>query len=245
MSKLPALITALLSGLLPGSASAHGSAALVLLMDHSAVMPTARIDDKGRVTDGINRDLAQLLGERLGRVPHFLALPRRRIPQALAQGQADLVCGYLPAWLPGPFAWSRPFLPSAYWVVTRQDRPAPESLQALAQQRLGTVRGFAYPELEAALGRPLLRDDAPNGVTSLRMLALARVDHVVVVQRFLEYQQRIGAFTTPLHPPLEVSRYLARCALSPRSRIGLDALNEALGAIVEDGSLERLLQRYR
>lgn len=244
MRKLPALLTALLPALLVGAAPAHAGEALVMLVDLSGVMPTIRIEH-GQVREGINHDLALLLGERLGREPRFLLMPRRRIADALERGEADLLCDYLPAWLPGPFAWSRPFLPSAYWVVTRRDRPAPASLQALAQQRLGTVRGYAYPELEAALGGPLLREDAPNGEASLRMLALERVDHLVVVQRFLEYQQRIGAFTTPLHPPLKVSSYLAQCALSPRSGISLEQLNQALISIANDGSLERLLHRYR
>jgi len=244
MRRLPTLLSALLPSLLLGAAPAHAGDSLVMLLDNSAVMPTLRVD-RGQVVAGINHDLALLLAERLGLQPRFLLMPRRRMAPALERGEADLVCNYLPAWLPGPFVWSRPFLPSAYWVVTRQDRPAPGFLQALAKQRIGTVRGFAYPELEAALGGSLLREDAPNGEASLRMLSLARVDHAVVVQRFLEYQQRTGGFDTPLHPPLVVSSYLSQCALSPRSGITVDRLNQVLSDIVDDGSLEHMLQRYR
>ncbi len=244
MRKLPALLTALLPSFLLGAASARAADTLVMLLDHSAVMPTVRIEH-GQVVEGINRDLALLLAERLGREARFLLMPRRRVANTLERGEADLLCDYLPAWLPGPFLWSRPFLPSAYWVVTRRDRPAPGFLQALLKQRIGTVRGYAYPELEAALGGALLREDAPNSEASLRMLSLARVDHLAVVQRFLEYQQHIGAFATPLHPPLVVSSYLSQCALSPRSSITVERLNQALSDIVDDGSLERVLQRYR
>jgi len=226
------------------SPAARAAAPLVMLVDHSEEMPSARIE-RGEVLEGISHDLAQLLGERLGREPRFLVLPRRRVAQALASGEADLLCDYLPAWLPGPFAWSRPFLPGAYWVVTRRDREAPASLAALVSRRVGTVRGYAYPELQAQLGAANWREDAPNADASLRMLALGRVDHAAVSQRFLQYQQRIGSFTVPLHAPLPVSSYQTQCALSPRSSIRLGALNQALGEIVGDGSLERLLQRYR
>lgn len=217
---------------------------LVMLVDHSEEMPSARIE-RSQVQEGISHDLAQLLGERLGREPRFLVLPRRRVAQALASGEADLLCDYLPAWLPGPFAWSRPFLPGAYWVVTRREREAPASLAALVGQRVGTVRGYAYPELQARMGAANWREDAPTADASLRMLALGRVDHAAVSQRFLQYQQRIGSFTVPLHAPLPVSSYQTQCALSPRSSVRLSALNQALGEIVSDGSLERMLQRYR
>lgn len=238
------LLLALCFAALAGAPAAQAAAPLVMLVDHSEEMPSARIE-RGQVMEGISHDLAQLLGERLGREPRFLVLPRRRVAQALTAGEADLLCDYLPAWLPGPFAWSRPFLPGAYWVVSRRDREAPASLAELAGQRVGTVRGYAYPELQAQLGETNWREDAPNADASLRMLALGRVDHAAVSQRFLQYQQRIRSFTMPLHPPLPVSSYQTQCALSPRSSIRLGALNRALGEIVADGSLERLLQRYR
>lgn len=238
------LLLALCAAALAGAPTVQAAAPLVMLVDHSEEMPSARIE-RGQVMEGISHDLAQLLGERLGREPRFLVLPRRRVAQALATGEADLLCDYLPAWLPGPFAWSRPFLPGAYWVVTRRDRQAPTSLAELTTRRVGTVRGYAYPELQAQLGETNWREDAPNADASLRMLALGRVDHAAVSQRFLQYQQRIGGFNVPLHAPLPVSTYQTQCALSPRSSVRLGVLNQALGEIVSDGSLERMLQRYR
>lgn len=238
------LLLALSSAAFAAPPAAQAAAPLVVLVDHSEEMPSARIE-QGQVLDGVSHDLALLLGERLGREPRFLVLPRRRVAQALASGEADLLCDYLPAWLPGPFAWSRPFLPGAYWVVTRRDREAPASLAELASQRVGTVRGYAYPELQAQMGAANWREDAPNADASLRMLALGRVGHAAVSQRFLQYQQRVGSFTVPLHAPLPVSSYQTQCALSPRSGLRLAALNQALAEIVGDGSLERLLQRYR
>lgn len=258
---VPRVFAALLALALPvaaGAASASASAdeaapagrasaalpKLVLLVDDSAEMPSARVD-KGHVVDGISRDLGQLIARRVGRTLQVLALPRRRVAGALSSGEADLLCDYLPDWLPGPFLWSRSFLPNATWVVTREDRPWPGSVQGLAGQRVGAVGGYAYPELQRALGTQLVRDDAPNGAANLRKLALGRVDHLVLSQRYLQYQQRIGAFTTPLHPPLVVGSYLSQCALSPRSTLELPALNQALTDLSADGSLERMLQRYR
>ena len=245
---VPALTLAL-AGLLaspgtPARPAQAPSSALVLLVDDSAEMPSARTD-RGQVVDGISHDLGLLLARRLGRELHFLVLPRRRVASALASGEADLLCDYLPDWLPGPFTWSRPFLPNVTWVVTRADKPWPGSVQGLSGQRVGAVGGYAYPELQRALGDRLVRDDAPNSAANLRKLGAGRVDHVVLSQRYLQYQQRIGALTTPLHPPLVVGSYLSQCALSPRSSVDLPALNHALSELSSDGSLERMLQRYR
>jgi ABC-type amino acid transport substrate-binding protein len=252
LAALLALILPLMARAAPASAAALGPAVsapaaerpLILLVDDSAEMPSARVD-KGQVLDGISRDLGQLIARRLGRRLQMLALPRRRVAGALGSGEADLLCDYLPDWLPGPFLWSRAFLPNATWVVTREDRAWPGSVQGLAGQRVGAVGGYAYPELQRALGPQLVRDDAPNGAANLRKLALGRVDHLVLSQRYLQYQQRIGAFSTPLHPPLVVGSYLSQCALSPHSSLDLTALNQALTDLSADGSLERMLQRYR
>lgn len=228
----------------PADSVPAAAAKLVLLVDDSAEMPSARVE-KGRVVDGISRDLGELIARRLARTLQVLALPRRRVAGALVGGEADLLCDYLPEWLPGPFLWSRGFLPNATWVITREDRAWPASVQGLAGVRVGAVGGYAYPELQRALGPQLVRDDAPNGAANLRKLALGRVDHLVLSQRYLQYQQRIGAFNTPLHPPLVVGSYLSQCALSPRSTLELPALNQALTDLLADGSLERMLQRYR
>ncbi|MBB2486804.1 hypothetical protein H5407_16375 [Mitsuaria sp. WAJ17] len=155
---------------------------------------------------------------------------RRRVAQALASGEADRLCDSLPAWLP-----------EADGVITRRDREAPASLRERASHHVGAVRGYAYPELEAQLGEANWREEAPNAAASLRRPALGRGDHAAVSQRFLQYPQRIGSLTVPLHAPLPVSSGQTRCAPSPRGSIGLDALNQALAEIVSDGSLERRL----
>jgi polar amino acid transport system substrate-binding protein len=73
-------------------------------------LPQALIRD-GQVVDGLQHDIAIELGQRLGRPMRFRVVPRRRVgPLMLAGEYADLICTYLPAWLPGPLQWSRPFL---------------------------------------------------------------------------------------------------------------------------------------
>lgn len=217
---------------------------LTVLVDTSTEMPLASIQG-GRLEGGLHRDLGVALAERLGRDAQFLLLPRKRIDLALQDGSADLICFYLPAWLPGPFQWSQAFLPNADVLVSRRDVPQPTSLAALAGEPIGTVHGFSYPTLQAALGPRLLRDDAPSAGLNLRKLAAGRIRHVVLNQLYLGYQLRAGGLAVALHPPLVLEASEAGCALSQRSSVSLEALNRAIGQLTSTGQLEHMLARYR
>ena len=217
---------------------------LVMLVETSGLMPQARIEGD-RVVEGLHLDLGQALARRLGRDLVARPVPRKRLAEALQRGEGDLLCDYQSDWLPGAFAWSRPFLPDQALLVSAASAPAPATLTALAGQPVGTVRGYVYPEVADALRSGFLRDDAPDAVANLQKLELGRIRHALTGRRVLEYQQRIGRFRLPLHPPLVVSEVLAQCALSPSSPVGLAALNAAIQGLVSEGELNRLLAKYR
>lgn len=225
-------------------AGAQATRPLVMLVETSALMPQARIEGEA-VVEGLHLDLGQALARRLGRELVARPTPRKRLAEALQRGEGDLLCDYQSEWLPGAFAWSRPFLPDQALLITAASAPAPGSLSAVAGQPVGTVRGYVYPEMTDALRSGFMRNDAPDAVANLQKLALGRVQHALTGRRVLEYQQRTGNFKLALHPPLVVSEVLAQCALSPSSPVGLAALNAAIHGLVAEGELTRLLARYR
>ncbi len=225
--------------------TAAAAAPLVVLVDSSVQMPQALIRD-GQVVDGLQHDIAIELGQRLGRPVRFRVVPRRRVgPLMLAGEDADLICTYLPAWLPGPLQWSRPFLDDGELLVTAKRHPAPMRLAELAGQRIGTIAGFEYNEVAAALGAAFLRDDGPNLESLLRKLALGRVDHALVGRASFEYLLRRGEVPLALHPPLVVAHWRTACALSPHALVALADLDAALMAMQADGSLARIADKYR
>ncbi len=217
---------------------------LVMLVETSALMPQARIEDD-RVVEGLHLDLGRALGRRMGREVVARPVPRKRLAEALQRGEGDLLCDYQSDWLPGAFAWSRPFIPDQALLISPAAVPAPGTLAALAGQPVGTVRGYVYPEMTDLLRGGFIREDAPDAVVNLQKLEIGRVRHALTGRRVLEYQQRIGNFKTPLHPPLVVSEVMAQCALSPSSPVGLASLNAAIQGLVAEGELGRLLARYR
>lgn len=216
---------------------------LVMAVDNATEMPMARIQGN-QVVDGMTLALGQLLGRHLQQDLRFVPVPRRRLADSLLRGEADLVCGYLPAWLPGPLRWSQPFFRQEEWLLTRAEAPAPRRLSDLRGQRIGTVLGFVYPELLEALGTGFVRDDAPNAAANLRKLAAGRMDHASVSSRVLRHMQKEGSFRAALHPPLVVTSYTTQCALSSASSLSVEALNHAIGHMERDGSLRELYQRY-
>lgn len=227
----------------PGLRAQPGGRPLVLVVDSATDLPNARIEHD-RVVGGLTLELAQLLAARMGVETVAISRPRRRLLQSLLDGEADWVCSYMAAWLPGPLRWSQGFFEHEEVVATRADHPAPRQLQDLAGQRLGTILGFVYPEVEAALGRDFLREDAPNAEANLRKLVAGRVAHALVSQRLLQYHRLQGRVPIALHPPLLVHRYRTQCALGPKASVSLEQLNRAIEQVQRDGSLQALTQRY-
>lgn len=246
MPQLPMLRRrALLLAVCAPTAARSGQAPLHVLVDGSIEMPQALFKD-GQAVDGLQVELAREIGRRLDRPVAFHLVPRRRVAPMLAAGeQADLICNYLPAWLPGPLQWSRAYLDDADLLVTAARRTRPSQLSDVAGQPIGTVSGFVYPEVAAALGPRFLRDDAPNAIATLRKLALGRVDHALVGRVTFEYLMRRGDVPVDLHPPFVIARFKTACALSPRSPVTLTQLDGALAAMQSDGSLGRIFDRYR
>jgi polar amino acid transport system substrate-binding protein len=216
---------------------------LVVLVDAGSHMPLADIAD-GALVGGLHRDVGAAVAERLGRTPQFKVWPRKRIGAALEQGEGDVLCMYMPDWLPGRLHWSVPFVPMTEVVISRSSAPRPLSLADLADQQIGTVLGYVYPELEHALGTHFVRADTASGLNSLRKLELGRVRHAETTTLFVDYFLKQGG-KLDIHPPLVVKTYRTQCAVSPRGSVAVDDVNRAIGQLLHDGGLARILASYQ
>lgn len=227
--------------------AAVGAAAasdLVFIIDASTEMPWARLQNK-QVTGGLHRDLALALGAQLGRDAKLLVLPRKRLASAIERGEADIVCGLRPEWFAGPFDWSVPVLPDGELIMSLASARRPTTLTDLRGQAIGTVSGFAYPELEQALGEGFVREDAPNAEANLRKLNRGRMQYAVANQLYADYQRRQGAIKVALHPDYMLTQYVTPCALSRRSQVKLSELNQAIVSLKKAGALNRMIDTYR
>jgi ABC-type amino acid transport substrate-binding protein len=194
--------------------------------------------------DGLLKDLAEALAPRLGRRIDYVVLPSKRAATALMRDEADLHCYVEPGWLQGQLGLTRPFIGSAEVIAAGPTTLAPATLQALAHERLGTVLGYVHPKLEAELKGPILREDAVNAETNLRRLAVGRMRYAITDRLSLQFfiREHPGS---GLREVAEVERHELSCAVGLRAAAQLPAINRALEQMGQDGSLERMLARYR
>nr|WP_316639421.1 ABC transporter substrate-binding protein [uncultured Roseateles sp.] len=235
--------SAALAALLPLCGVAN-SAELRIAVETSTEMPMADLVNN-RLVGGIHRDIGEAIARRLRRTARFELLPRKRLTQSLLAGHADLACHFLPAWLPGEFDWTQPFLPNALLLISEAQGAQPKAIEDVRDDPIGTVLGFVYPEVSTALGAGFVREDAVSSLANLRKLSAGRLRHALIGEVFLSYQQRIGAFPLRIHPPLVVHRYNAQCAVSRRGQVTAGEVNAAIDAIKHAKEIESIYQQYR
>lgn len=216
---------------------------LKVLVTTSVDMPMADIRD-GKLLGGVHLDLGKALAQKLHRELVIEVLPRKRLALALESGRADILCTYQPEWLEGRHQWTQAFFPQSELLVSSASVARPHSPADVRGQAVGTVLGFAYPEMDQALGSDFIRSDATSAVANLQKFQLGRVRHMIVDKAFFEYQLRQGA-KFDAHPPLVLKQQLTRCALSMRSAVPLAEVEAAINELVHEGAINHILSNYR
>ncbi|SHH12544.1 ABC transporter substrate-binding protein [Massilia sp. CF038] len=217
---------------------------LVVLVDTANDMPMARFE-RYRLVDGIHRDIGVALAQHMQRSARFMSLPRKRLVRALEDGSADVLCSYVPEWLDGRLHWSQAFIPIAEVLVSARSAPRPRSVDDVAGKPVGTVLGYAHPEMEALLGARFVRADGPTADANLRKLAAGRIEYALTGKSFLEWRQKNGALKVALHPPLVVKNYMGQCAVSPKGRVTLAEVDLAITQMVKEGKVGTILAKYQ
>jgi polar amino acid transport system substrate-binding protein len=225
-------------------ALAASAAELVVLVDRASDMPMASFDS-GRLVGGIHKDLGEALARNLGRQVRFVILPRKRIARALREGEADILCGYTPQWLEGDYLWSRTVFTADEVLATDASVPAPRSIEDVRGQPIGTILGYAHPEMEKVLGKDFMRDDAPNMEVNLEKLARGRVHHILIAKGVLEYRQRLRPRPLMLHPPLPVASFATSCAVSRQGHVSLADIDAAIEQAHQSGTIANILKFAR
>ncbi|MET3130246.1 polar amino acid transport system substrate-binding protein [Oxalobacteraceae bacterium GrIS 1.11] len=216
------------------------AAELVVLVDRASDMPMAAFAS-GNLVAGIHKDLGETLARKLGRQVRFVILPRKRIARALQLGEADILCGYAPQWLQGDYLWSRTVFSAEEVLVTDTSVAAPHSIEDVRGQAVGTILGYAHPEMEKLLGKDFVRDDAPNMEVNLEKFARGRVHHILIAKGVLEYRQRLRQAPLKLYPPLPVMSFSTRCAVSRKGHVSLSEIDDAIGQAYQDGTIASML----
>ncbi|MET0855652.1 MAG: transporter substrate-binding domain-containing protein [Telluria sp.] len=223
---------------------AHALPELKIVVDTSTAMPMALIADS-KVVGGIHRDLGLAIARELNAEPEFILMPRKRIPSVLEQGAGHLACHFLPEWMDGQFDWSEPFMPNALLLLSSSRVPRPASLASLRGTRIGTVLGFAYPDVTRVLGADFVREDAADATGNLMKFDAGRLNHVLTGDVFLRYQQRRHGLAADMQNAIVVRRYLASCVVSRASPYPVAQVNRAIKNIRDRKELDAIYDKYR
>ncbi|MDX1677462.1 transporter substrate-binding domain-containing protein [Arsukibacterium sp.] len=229
------------------TAAASEITMLRAVVSDSNTPPYAIFDESGALSAGLSKDILDALSQVSQLNIQYLDLPRARIESWLETGQADIACFLNPDWVAEPslYLWSPPLFATQQLFIRRADSPPIKGLADLAGKRVGTTRGFTYPELEQvfALG-DVIRDDANSLQRNLKRLEQGRLDVVMSVD--LSYYFFInnggpGHFNADPIWSTPPSVYCAISRFHPELAVRLIA---GLNTLLESKFISRQLRRY-
>lgn len=196
-------------------------------------------------TGGFLYEISVAIADALNEPYDMVIVPRGRVPQELISGNLDLLCHASTGWSP-PYRnqvdWSIPVYNYTKIIVGKTTLPFAR-IEDIPQTTIGTVDDFVYPELEKRfIDKTLFRDNAPSVSASVGKLLGGRLDYIVMNE--LEFQ-----FYKEKHAQLQRSSFSiekmdVRCALSRKSSLTLEKLNQTIEHLKEKQVLQKIYQRY-
>lgn len=208
------------------------------------------IIENGEISGGFLFDLGNALANRMGLEARFRHLPRNRIGPELISGNIDLYCLASPDFYPTfPISsFSAPLFVENDIMVFAREYAGATTLEGMAGARVGTVLGYAYmPEIEAMFGSGRgVREDARTATANLRKLAGGRLDAVIlpalVWRDAVRQDPEIAKAVRP--ETLTLTAQTRTCLVSSAGAVSVDAVNQALAAMRNDGSLADLIDHH-
>ncbi len=219
---------------------------LVFSVSTGSAMPMTQFR-KGILVDGLLKDFGDALARELGMTPRYVSLPRKRVESAVQAGRADLLCDMRPEWLDDArWRWTDVVFSNNMVVANRTDTPPLRQLSDLNGERLGTLLGYVYPELDRALGERFHRDDGTTDDVNTNKLLTGRFRYMVSNSLYVDYQRKVHPGRQRLHATVFTIRpFDTYCALPLAGKLTVDQVNAAIAALRRRGDLQQIHLRYR
>jgi polar amino acid transport system substrate-binding protein len=196
---------------------------------------------------GFDVQIAQLLGEGLGRTPRFIQTGFTTLEASAARGDFDVALSGIED---SPARRSRLAVTIPYYefreilTVRDGDRARYRTLADLAGRRVATLGATLAADLLAAAQRdsglvPVIYEDDVHPYSDL---LLGRIDAVVLDQVLAERGVRRNAGLVNQPAPLAVGHYVG--VLAAEQAPLRDRMNDILRAAMRDGRLEAIFRRW-
>ncbi|MDP2716056.1 ABC transporter substrate-binding protein [Rheinheimera sp.] len=196
---------------------------------------------------GLSKDIIDELGRQLNRPVLYLNLPRARVEPWLLQGEAEIACFLNPDWVSQPeqLLWTDALFNTQQLLVRLRQAEPVAAVQHLAGKRVGTSRGFTYPELEQVFrSGDVIRDDAHSLESNLLRLKQGRLDVVMTVDLSYHFYVNTTGDHSFAADPLWSAPPAVYCGLSRHDATGAQQLNATLSRMVQSGFIQRRLTFY-
>ena len=234
------------------SAAAYGGTTIRVGVTENDPAPGMMFENQPmtRLTGGLWKDLLDAAGKEMGMQVVYIPLARKRMELQLHSGQIDMVCNTNPAWWREPrlFRWSKNLSEQVERLVSPVSfQPSIQSVEQLAGLRIGTIIGYKYPQLEQVFAQGAQRIDQQQGNYQLRATVSGVVDVAIVDELSYGWWQKNNTHDARRikQHPLIFSRLPLGCALSSRSAVSLEKLDQAITTLEKKGSLQAIHQPYR
>jgi polar amino acid transport system substrate-binding protein len=201
------------------------------------------------LVSGLSRDLGSALADTLDRRPVFVVVSRKRVEWALESGTVDIVCNANPAWYEdaGQLGWTQSLYPQVERIATREDASAVRQVSDLAGRRIGTIRGYTYPQIEPLWANGKAGRSNEDRLALMMKSLQSKVTDAAIVS---ELEFGVWARANPAAAqririqPYVVSSIPTSCAVSPRAKTSVTEMNRAIEQLRAQGRLKAILHTY-
>jgi len=223
------------------------SQVLRAIVSDSNTAPYAIFNADNQLQAGLSKDIIDELARYLELPVVYINLPRARVEPWLLQGEADLACFLNPDWVeqPDDLLWTDALFTTQQLLVRRREAKPVTGIQHLAGKRVGTSRGFTYPELEQVFrSGDVIRDDAHSLESNLLRLKQGRLDVVMTVDLSYHFYVQTSADQSFSADPLWSEPPGVYCGLSRFSPNRAQQIKTALNEIVNSRFIQQRLKFY-
>ena len=242
-------ITRLIFSCLLTSLSATCSAETLKVILYTGGNPPYTIISNGKVS-GIFKDLFAGLEEYTSHKFQLTPLPVARALKEFDFGNVDIEPGVNEKWrqhtkVKGVF--SVPYEQSTEVLVYKpKNRIKINSPEDLYGKSIGIVRGYSYPRFDQAfLQSQIIKVENVSEHNLLQQLMLDRLTHVFIGYRTVLFYQQQDARYRQLEIGDIVSQVAVKLRLHPSKSYLLPEINKALEAMIAEGKIKAIYNKYR
>jgi polar amino acid transport system substrate-binding protein len=196
---------------------------------------------KPEIKSGILKDLAEALFAELKIEPVLVLLPKKRVGPDLVSGELSIVCYAHESWFPNSkqdLLWSNELTTNTNLIVSLGKKRA-KKIEDLYGKNVGTIVNYVYKNLESYFEKnKIYRENGPNNESNIQKLLHGRIDYLILSNMEYGYYKKTHPQLVADDLGMDTSR--VKCAVSKKSGINLELLNQAIEKLRASGKLAHI-----